>query len=438
LELQIEKEQLNPVEIELKVTVPAEIMIEKVETALESVVRHAAIPGFRPGKIPRKIAIEKFGSAITNDIVQKVLQEAYKEALDESKLEPVAPGEMSDINFERGTPLTFKAKIEVRPEVEIPDFSDLTAELLQPQVEEDDLMEALDNLRESHAVLAPTDDPVDEDTVIVVDFQELDRTGLPFVGRFQKDIEVDMRRNRFGEEFAHSVKGLKSGTTAIVVFENNSQGKAQDTKTQFQVTVQNIQRKELPTLDDEFAHLVNEKISTLDELKNDLKRYIELRAQHKAHEKMLHEVVESALHRVSFPLPPRMLENYLEQMAEDSTKRQQGKIKPEHKEEFKTNYRASAIWNLRWYFLQKKLVEEQNLEVTDEEYAHELERHAMIDNRTVEDLKKSYSSEQVSHIKSDLLEGKVLRYLESQVQVVPRQITLAEFEGRVPGKVITA
>jgi trigger factor len=437
LNVQIEKEQQSPVEYLIKVTVPAEIMAEKVKTAMDEVAAKVALPGFRPGHIPRKVIEQRFGAAVAQETVQDTLQEAYRMALTEAQLEPASPGEMGDIDFKPGDPLTFSVKVEVAPEFELAPLSEISVELLQPTVEEEDILRAIDELRESQAVIAPTDDPVARDSVISMDLQELDATGVAIVGRAQKDLEIDLSKTQLGEEFASKVIGLQNDQTAVVEFPIKGE-EGEEKITRYQVTVRNIRRKELPPLNDDLAQQLNPNIASLDDLKNDIKRYLEARATHQAHDRMFRNVVDEILRRTDFPVPPRMLDDYLDHMIEDASR--QRKRKPDQSEidRFKEEYRASAIWSLRWYLARKKVISQRDITVTDEDYNAELERLAQVDGKTVEEFKRRVTEHQTEHIMDDLLERKVLQIVESEVQIIPRAVSLAEFEGRTPSPIMTA
>ena len=437
MEVQVQKEQKSPIECELKVAVPSEVMTGRIEAALDDLTTKVRLPGFRPGHVPRRVVVERFTSTVTQEAIQDVLQEAYRDALAEAKLVPVAPGEMSDVQYKQGDPLTFTVKVEVAPDFELPPLSDITVELAQPSVEEQDVLESLDGLRESHAVLTPADEPVSRDCVITVDLQELDPSGLAIVGRNRKGLQVDLTHSELGEDFAAKVIGLPVGGVAVVEFPVKS-GDQQPKTSRFQVTVQGVRRKELPPLDDELARTVNPQLATLDQLKADLKRYLEARAAHEARERMFRSVVEAVLRQVDFPVPPRMLDDYLDRMVEDAAKKRKGKPDPAAIERFKEESRASAVWNLRWYLVRKRLIAERGLEVTDHDVQGEIERLARADGTPVPEFKKRLNEHQQDHLREDLLERKVLMTLEAEVQTMPRPMSLAEFEGRTPGRIVSA
>ncbi|MCB9366068.1 MAG: trigger factor [Calditrichaeota bacterium] len=432
----VENNKLNDVQHELSVAVPAEFMQAELERGIEAVKSHAKIPGFRPGKIPRNVLVQRFGPAVTEDTVQRVLQDAYRTALDQEKLHPVSPGEMSEISFEPGQPLTFKVVVEILPEIALPELATIAVTLKEPQAGDEDVTASLESLRESQAVLVPTEDPVDDHSVITFDLQELDDSGLPLVGRSQKDVSIDMSRQQFGEEFASKVKGLACEQSTTVEFKRSGAESGKPLRTQ--ITIRNIQRKELPELDDDFVHSVNPNLASLDDLKNDLRRYIESRAGHAARQQMLREAADELLRKSEFTVPPRMLDNYLDRMTEEAEQRSNKKGDDAARKKFRDDYRASAVWTLRWYLMRNRLIQEYDLRATAEDMDQEIAQLATFENELAEDFKKRLSPDQMQQIQDDVQERKVLQFLEGSITVNKTQVSLAEFEGRAePSKIIS-
>lgn len=437
LDIQVIKEQISPVEYSLKVTVPADDVAEKVEAAIATIQKRAVIPGFRPGKVPRNVVVTKYGQAITSETVEELLQEAYRVALEKEALHPVLPGKMSDVEFAVGTPLTFTAKIEVLPEIELPDLKNISVELIQPQAGEEDVLTALDNIREANGTLLPTDEGVKPDSVIVADFQELDAGGLPIIGRSQKDVELDLRRAQLGEDFAKRIQGAKAGETVVVEMPMQGEGEAAKTA-RMQVSLTAVKERELPTLNDEFARSVNSNVQTLEELKNDIRRFIEARAGHRAKDSMYRQIAEEILKQCDFPVPPGLVEDYLARAEQDAEKSARGKEQHAHETAaFKEKFRTSAIWNLKWYLVRSRLIASEKLEVSTLEMDAEIERMAAIDGMNAAEFRKLLQKEHKDHIREDILERKVFKYLEDAVVVVPKPISLAEFEGRTPSRLVT-
>ncbi|MBK6766316.1 MAG: trigger factor [bacterium] len=340
----------------------------------------------------------------------------------------MSPGEMSEIHFEPGQPLSFKVVVEVLPDVTIPPLAEIEVELRDPQASDEDVNTALDGLRESQAVLVPSDDPIDDHSVVTFDLQELDSSGLPLVGKSQKDITIDMSRQQFGEDFASRIKGLKSDGKTNYDFHRSGDPNAKPLKTQ--ISIRNVQRKELPELDEAFVQSVNPNLGSLDDLRGDLRRYIESRAAHTARQEMFRKLADELLRRSEYAVPPRMLENYLDRMADEATHNSKHKPDEAAMAKFREEYRTSAIWTLRWYLMRNSLIKTHDLRTSDEEIEHEIAHMATLEDQLAGDFKKRLSPDQMQQIADDLQERKVLNFLENNVKITKAPVSLAEFEGR--------
>lgn len=437
--LQVEKTEISPVEVELVVRVPAEDMAERVEEALRRIAPKVEVPGFRRGHVPRKILWQRFGEAIKADAVEKSLQEYYRAALEEAHIDPLIPGTMEDVSFKAGEPLVFKVKLEKAPNFDLPDFSDLSVELDQPQVAEEDVLAAIDALREQQAVLTPTDEPVDEDSVLIADIQELDPTGLPIIGRAQRDVEIDMRRNPLGKDFADQVSGAKEGARIRITLGAANRPEPEQSTVTVEVVVKSVRRKELPTFDDDFAASVNPDAPTAEALREDLRRHLAARAAESARRKMHNRLVDSLLRKVDFPIPPKMLDDYLERLVQDATGAEDGDNSKDDAKiaELKEEYRAHGIRSVRWFLLREKLVSAHDLRATEQDLEREFEMLAKVSGKPLGEVKSIYAAkEKRQDVLSAITDRKVFNFLERQMKVIPVPVDLATFEGRGPSRIV--
>ena len=435
--MQIEKTDVSAVEVLLTVTVPPEDMAERVEEAQRRISRKITMPGFRKGRVPKKVIWQRYGDAITTNAIDNALQDYYRAALKKMDIDPLAPGKMEDVSFKPGEPLIFKVKLEKAPEISLPDFSNVSVELEQPQVSEEDVLEAIDHIREQQAVLTPTDEPVDEDSVLIVDIQELDPNGLPIIGRIQRDVQIDMRNNPLGKDFADKVMKAREGEQ--VRFALDSRGGSPEEKkppVHLEVTLKSVRRKELPPFDDDFAASLNPKITTIDALKEDVHHQLTARAASSARRKMHNHLIDELLRQVDFPVPPQMLDDYLDRLIKD-TRGDNGEQDAEKDKVLKDELHSVGVRNVRWFLFRQKLIRVHGLGATEEDLEREFEILSKVSGKPLDEIKATYADKDK---RNDLLEAvtdrNVFNFLEQQVTVVPVPVDLATFEGRAPGRII--
>jgi trigger factor len=439
--LQIQKKEISPVELELTVEIPAEEMATRVESSLSEVSSKVQIPGFRRGHVPRKIVEQRFGDAITSEAVEKSLQDYYKAALKEAEIEPVSPGSMGDVSFKPGEPLVFKVTVEKAPDFGLPDVSKIAVELEEPQISEEDVLEAIDRLRENQAVLHPTEEPINEDSVLTLDLQELDASGFPIIGRAQRDVQIDMRQNPLGKDFAERVIGGKQGMHVRLTMPSGSRSEKDKPASILDIEVKSVRRKELPPFDDDFAASVNPNTPTVQDLKDSMRRSLGARAQAFARRKMHNRLIDELLHIVEFPVPPRMLDDHLERIAHDALgEEHEDSEKPEHVERLKQakeDYRAMAIRSIRWHFLRQKFISVHDLDAKEEDLQREFESLAKLSGKSVRDIEVSYKpKERWNDLHEAITDRKVFGFLEKQIKIVPSQVNLATLEGRGPQRIV--
>jgi FKBP-type peptidyl-prolyl cis-trans isomerase (trigger factor) len=145
---------------------------------------------------------------------------------------------------------------------------------------------------------------------------------------------------------------------------------------------------------------------------------------------MFRKLADELLRRSEFPVPPRMLEDYLDKMADQAVHSSHGKHDDDAIRKFKEEYRTAGIWNLRWYLLRNQIIRAFDLRVTKEDLEQEYGRMATIEDEFADDFKKKLTDAQKMQIHDDLQERKVLNHLESKVQIQRASLSLAQFEGR--------
>ncbi len=440
--MQIEKSEISPVELELRVEIPAEEMAKRVEEMLSEVASKAVVPGFRRGHVPRKIIWQRLSEAITADAVEKSLQDYYKAALKEAGIEPVSPGTMDDVGYKSGQPLVFKVTVEKAPDFELPNVSDVSVELEEPRISEEDVLEAIDHLRENQAILTPTDEPIGEDSVLTVDLQELDPSGVAIIGRAQRDIQIDMRRNPLGKDFAGRVIGAKEGAHVRLTLSTDARSEKDKSASTLDIEVKSVRRKELPPFDDDFAASMNPNTPTAQALKDDMRRSLSARAHALARRKMHNQLIERLLRMVDFPVPPRMLDEHLERIARAALGEEKDgdSVKPEQVEQLKQlkeEYRAMAIRSIRWHFLRQKFVTVHGLEASDEDLQCEFEALAQTTGKLPSEIESSKSAKERRHdLHEALTDRKLFAFLERHAKVIPVPVDLATLEGRGPQRIV--
>ena len=379
--------------------------------------REASIPGFRPGRAPESIIKKRYGDLILQDIADEAISQFYFRAIQETKLEPVSTGKIVDLKFndvQEG--MRFVIELEVQPEFELKKYKGLRAEKEVLEVTEEMVEDTLQKIREQYATVKEVEEAA-EGHFLYFDVQELDRSQMPIIGHKYENMQVQLGSGKFDPELEEQLIGIKTGEKRIVRKEELPVPGVEDAEPKvflFEIHAKKIEEKEYPELDDEFVkNLGNDTIETLAQLKEHVRKDIEINLRKRIEDTFTNRVIDELLKENPFEVPPSMVDNYLDNLIKDYKKQVPNQEVDEEK--IREQYRATAIHELRWYLLMKKIIEVENIEVTNEEieqYIDSLET----DEKSREMFKKDKRLKE--RIKDNLLEQKVLNLLKENAEVI--------------------
>lgn len=307
-----------------RVKLEIEVEPERVDTALDrayrKVVKQVNVPGFRKGKVPRAVLERMYGiGVLLDEALEELVPEAYSEAVNETKIEPIDQPHIDVIEFEPGKPFRFKAEVQVLPEVELGEYKGVAVTRQLERITDENVDEVLAQYREAQAQLVTVDrDTVEEGDYALIDFEGyLD--GQPFPGGAAKDYTLHIGSGQFVPGFEEQLIGAKVGeeTELTVTFPDNYHSlDLAGKETTFKVTVRSIKVKELPELDDEFAKDVSDK-ETLAELRADIRERLAKEAERRADERMRNKIVEIVTERAEVNVPDILVDRESEAMVDE-------------------------------------------------------------------------------------------------------------------------
>jgi trigger factor len=312
--------QLDPTQVELEIPITSEEFDKAQDAAFRKLVRSAKIPGFRPGKVPRKIFESTYGtSAILDEALEHLVPQKYAEAVKEYALQPLARPEMELLPDEAGLPMRFKAVVTVRPPIEPAPYDGIEVEDPGESASDADLERALATMRKDGSVLVPVDRAVKLGDTAVIDYLgTID--GVPFDNGAATGQEVEIAEERFIPGFATGIVGMKAGETKAIdaTFpEPYGAPELAGKDAVFTITVHEVKEPELPALDDDFAKRVSQH-ATLAELTADLRVRLDGVAAQKARRQISSQLLEKLVAANDFPLPKVLIEAELDGLVEES------------------------------------------------------------------------------------------------------------------------
>ena len=342
-----------------RVAVTVEVGAEEFEAAVAKAYAKArgklSIPGFRPGKAPRKMIEKLYGAGVFySDAVDIALPEAYTQAIGQSGLDVVGYPEIEIVDDkidENG--FTFKATVAVYPEVKLGEYKGLTAEKEEIKVSADDVKERLNEMAERNARLVSVDRKAKKGDIAVIDFEGFDN-GEAFEGGKGENYELELGSGSFVPGFEDQVIGMKAGEEKDldITFPEDYHKDLAGKKVVFHVKAKEIKCKELPKLDDDFAKDVSE-YDTLKELKDSIKREITEQREQSAKYAVENELMEKVAANIECDIPDALIDEQCARFLEEFKQRLQSqgipydqycKMTGMDEAKFMEDGRAMAVW----------------------------------------------------------------------------------------------
>lgn len=294
-------------------------MREAEDRAFRRLVKKAKLPGFRPGKVPRKIFEQAYGAqTITNEAMEDVVPTVYAKAVREHDLDPVDRPKMELLPDDDGQPRRIKAVVDVRPAIELSDYKGLTVNAEPVTVTDEDVERALKTLARDRATLVPVEREARLGDVVTVDYEgKID--GVAFEGGTAQGQQTELSEERFIPGFATGIAGMKAGETKDVeaTFPDDYQQTDLAGKTAvFTISLHEVKELELPPIDDELAKAVSQH-QTLDELQADVRKRLQTAAEARIKRETGNDLVERLVASHDFPLPEVLVEREIDGMVSD-------------------------------------------------------------------------------------------------------------------------
>ena len=409
-------DQLNDTRVKVTVEVPFSELGPELDKAYQALAQQINIPGFRRGKAPRQLIDARVGRGpVLEQVVNDMLPTRYGQAIEELDIKALGQPNIDITKLEDGDVIEFVAEVDVRPEFDLPDFSEISVEVPALGSTEERIDHELEHLRERFGSLKTVDREAGDEDFITLNLS------ATVDGEEIEDAKVEDMSYRVGsgdliEGLDDAVKGLKADESATftskLVF-----GEYADKDAEVTVTVTAVKERELPELDDDFAQMASE-FDTMEELRADLASGAEESAKAEQAASIREEVLKVALEKTQFPLPASVVDEQVNAQVQQLMGQLGGdealfekllEAQGTSREEFNEQTRTSAEEAVRTQLFLDVLAEKEEPEVTQDE----LNDHIVFTARRYgvepqQFLMQLQQSGQLLNLVSDVRRGKAL------------------------------
>lgn len=418
-------EQLSPTRVRINVEVPFEELKPDFDRAYKSLAQQVRLPGFRPGKAPARLIEARVGRGnVLQQVVNDALPARYSEAIGSADINPIGRPDIEVTKIEDGESLEFTAEVDVRPDIELPDYSQI-AVTVDPIVIEDEAVDAeLESLQQRFGTLVGVDRAIENGDFVSIDLTAaVDGTPVPEAST--EGLSHEVGSGRLIDGLDETLVGLTAGeskdfTTKLVAGEHAGDDAV------VTVTVQSVKHRELPEADDEFAQLASE-FDTIEELKESLRKQVESTRKIEQAGQIRDKVLDDLLERVDVAVPEGLVQaevdaavhNAVHGLDHDEDKlAEQLEASGSSREEFDANTRAEAEKAIRTQLLLDAAAEAEEVSVSQEELTQNIifqaQRYGMAPEQFIQQIQQA---NQLPALFADVRRSKALASIVDKVTV---------------------
>jgi trigger factor len=406
--------------------VPFEELKDSLDAAYKKINQQVSVPGFRKGKIPARVIDQRFGrGAVLEEAVNDALPKLYQSAVEEGELNPLGQPEVDITDLKDNELLAFTAEVDIRPEIEIPDYSGIEVEVEAAEIADEDVDKAVEQLRERFASTTVVERAAAEGDVVKVDL-EAKVDGEVLEDGVAQGVDYTIGSGELLEGIDDAVTGLEAGGTATFTSELKG-GSAAGQEAEVTVTVETVSSRELPSLDDEFAQLASE-FDTLEELREDSRKRLGQQKKYEQATEAQEKVLEALLALVEVPVPEKLLDEEVNTRKHNLVNHQLGQMgidlptylqmQDKSEEDFDAELKEQAEKGIRTQFVLDELVSTEKLNVSQEELTEHLMRRAQSSGMSPDQFAQAVvEGGQVPMLVGEVARGKALAAVVESVTV---------------------
>ena len=424
------KSTLEPVEgnkVKLSVEVPADEFEKEVDAAFRRIAHEVRIPGFRPGKAPRRLLEARLGTdAARSDALQHALPEYYSEAVLEHEVDVIAPPEIDITSGEESGDVVFDAVVEVRPQINLGGYDSLRITLDNPEATEEEVAERIDRLRENFSELQTVDRPAIDGDNVSIDIAGT-QAGEPQAGLTTEDYLYEVGSGTVVPELDENLRGSKPGD--ILQFTADHPEPDED-PIDFRVLVKEVKAKILPEADDSWAKEASE-FDTVDELRADLAKRLSVVKKVQGQMELQQKTADALADLVSEDVPEALVNAEMQQRLEQFAMRLQSQgitleqwlqASGQDQDAFVEELRETAAQGAKVDLALRALAEAEAIDVDDDDLDAEFTSVATRVGQKPAQVRKEFERNgQVPLVRSDLRKRKALDWLIEHVEIVDEQ-----------------
>jgi len=402
----------------LSVEIPAQTFHQEMEKKLTELRRTVTLKGFRKGMAPLEMIRSQFSDQVKGDVIDELFRQSLSTAIGEHKLLIAGRPTVTALDLADDGTMSYKAEMEVFPEIERVHYDGLALQAAELQVEDKEVNDLVEFFRKQYSDLRVLDRPAGENDVLVVDLVKVADPGEVLPADTFPGSHIDLANPATIKEFKQQLPGIKAGEEKqieVVYDEDYSDKTFAGARVTYVCKVKSVNERILPPVDDAFAKRTGLGETALEfKLKAREKLLQEKQAlQRREHRR---EIVDLVCSRNEVPIPSGPINEYLDKLVKDFQEQGEEFDEPKLREQ----YFPVGVKSMRWDLLWRKLVEQEKIEVLPEDTENWIKGFAAYHNVTVDQARESLrKAGKMRELRDSILEDKVVNFLLAKASLVP-------------------
>ncbi|MAJ44963.1 MAG: trigger factor [Candidatus Marinimicrobia bacterium] len=419
--MNIKIKEVNSFTKEIEVVVAWEDLEKSYNLEFKKFRQKISMPGYRKGRVPVTLVKSNYGKSFEVDFIDKNLDLFFRRAVGSENLNPINRAEISDLDFSEGEEFKFTAKFEVIPDYDLPNYDKIKIKLTRYTPTQTDMDKSLEEMQNRFSNLKTLEEGAKSGDYVECDLQELDESGVAIIGKKQEGRFLRLGEGYIKGDAEKSLIGIKAEESRNVIITMDD-----DSKVSYDVFARKVQELIKPKVDDEFAKMADPNIENMDELKKKIQKQIDKSLTDDYNSAKQNEIINWFVDKTKFSPPTSMVNNYTENMIED-LKTKSPEAKNMEDSQLKEIYKVSAERQIKWYLIQKKLIDNEKINLSEDELKDEIQKQIDEFKDRNPDVKKYFKKPQnKKKFKEDLEMKKLFKKLESSTTIKESKKTTDE------------
>jgi trigger factor len=423
--MKVRVEEVSPIERKLSIEVEQARVANELDRAYSQLGRQVRIAGFRPGKVPRRILEQRFREQVEDDVIRKMVQRAYSEAVREHKVEVVSDPQVTNDGLRANEPFTFQARVQVKPKVEAKNYLELPLKKVDASVSDAKVDEQLEKLRQGLSRLEPIEE---RDEARAGDFALVDYEGTvdgkPFPGGKAENATVEIAPGNVLASKMPGLEGARVGQSIEVKSTFPADFAVEQLKgktAQLRVQLKALKAKIVPELNDDLAREVQAG-KTLEELKAKVRADLEKLARNKASSEERDQIGKALIERNPLEVPGAMVDRAAEMMLDVALRAMaRGGIDPRQLNldvgKLLADMRPRALVEVKAALLFEAIANQESIQVQDAEVDQKVEEMSKDSGQPLAKVRRHFSDpEERRNLVQKLREEKTVEFLKVQAK----------------------